>query len=319
VTSVVFWGSSDGVFSNRHYAALVESGARIAAVVDVPPGCRSTTNAARPSGGSFVEHAKANGIPVYDPEKPNAPEFVERVRALAPDLFIAVGYMLLMKGPLLAVPRLAAANFHASLLPAYRGKHPVFWALRHGEKWCGLTVHHMGEGLDTGDIIFQVRVPVRAVDSVATLYDRVTAESVPLVGRLVKAAEAGCLPRTPQREEEASYYGATKEDDFRLDWSHDASELARWVTASPGQCFAVIGGKKLFLLDAAVLGPAPGDAPGRIRRAEAGACEICARGGALAVREMRTAGGRFTSAREALREAGCAEGAVLAGAQDGGA
>ncbi len=74
--------------------------------------------------------------------------------ALCPDMFVAVGYTDLLRAPLLAVPRILAANFHASLLPAYRGRHPVFWALRHGERWAGLTVHVMDEGFDTGDVLY---------------------------------------------------------------------------------------------------------------------------------------------------------------------
>jgi len=318
---VVFWGSSDGVFSNRHYVALVESGCRIAAVVDVPTGRRSTTNAAKVDSGGFIQHARENGIPIFEPEKPNAPDFVDTMRALTPDLFIAVGYMLLLKEPLLSVPRVAATNFHASLLPAYRGKHPVFWALRAGEKWCGLTIHEMGAGLDTGDIIFQVRVPVKEGDSVSALYERVMAESVPLVARLVGAACAGGLPRTPQTAEGAPYFGATKEDDFRLDWRKDASTLVRWVNATPGKCFLAAGGKKFFCSDARLAAASAAGAagkPGRLLRMGVDACEVGAGAGALAIRELRTDSGRLMSAADALRAAGLAEGAVLEATETSG-
>jgi methionyl-tRNA formyltransferase len=291
---VVFWGSSDGVFSNRHYRALAESGCRIAAVVDVPVSRRSTTNAARQDGGSFIEHARENGIPIFEPEKPNAPDFVETMRALAPDLFIAVGYMLLLKEPLLSVPRVAAANFHASLLPAYRGKHPVFWALRAGEKWCGLTVHEMSAGLDTGDIMFQVRVPVLDGDSVSLLYDRIMAESVPLAGKLVSAAAGGGIPRRPQPLEGASYFGATREEDFRLDWRKDASTLVRWIKATPGKCYMVAGGKRLFVGDARVLPDRTAGAarnPGSILRTGQDGFEIEAGSGVVLVLETRESNG----------------------------
>jgi methionyl-tRNA formyltransferase len=108
---------------------------------------------------------------------------------------------------LLEVPRLLAANFHASLLPAYRGLHPLYWALQIGERWVGLTVHVIDSGIDTGDILYQVRVPVEPGDSVSRLYDRVMAESVPLVPRLITDAVAGTLVRRPQGAEGASYYG----------------------------------------------------------------------------------------------------------------
>jgi methionyl-tRNA formyltransferase len=290
---VVFWGSSDGVFSNRHYAALVTSGCRIAAVVDVPAARRSTTNAARLDGRSFLQHARENGIPIHEPEKPNAPDFVETMRALDPDLFVAVGYMLLLKEPLLSVPRIAAANFHASLLPAYRGKHPVFWALRAGETWCGLTVHQMNAGLDTGDIMFQVRVPVRDGDSVAALYDRIMAESVPLAARLVSAAAGGNIPRTPQPQEGASYFGATNDADFRLDWRMDAATIVRWIKATPGKCWVAAGGEKLFAGDARVLSDRTTGAerrPGCVLRAGADGCEVQAGSGVVLVQGLRGPG-----------------------------
>jgi methionyl-tRNA formyltransferase len=281
MVKAVFWGSSDSVFSNRHYEALEETGCRIVGVVDVPVGRRSSTNAARQQQDGFTQRAADRAIPVLQPESPNAPDFVERVRALEPDLFIAAGYMLLLKAQILSLPRVIAANFHASLLPAYRGKHPVFWALRSGEKQCGLTVHEMGTGLDTGDILFQVRVPVREGDSVSVLYDRIMAESTPLVARLLMCVEAGNVPRTPQPAEGASYFGATTEDDFRLDWRKDAGTLLRWILATPGQCFVEIDGERRFVVDAARCDELADGAPGAILRLTAESCAVRCGDGAL--------------------------------------
>ena len=161
-----------------------------------------------------------------EPSSPNLPEFVDAMRRLSPDLLIAAGYSQVLGEQILSIPRLLPVNFHASLLPAYRGKHPVFWALRNGERWAGLTVHVMDAGLDTGDILYQVRVRTRAQDSVATLYDRIMDRSVNLVGLLVKDAEEGTLGPRPQPEVGASYYSSVDEDDFRLDWTRDAEAAA---------------------------------------------------------------------------------------------
>jgi methionyl-tRNA formyltransferase len=203
---VVFFGSSTSAFSNRHFAALAESPCSIVAVVDAPAGSPVSTNQAKASA-SFVEYADSAGIPVYAPQKPNSSEFIETVAALEPDIFIAIGYTGIMRSRLLAVPRILPVNFHASLLPAYRGLHPLYWALQNGEQYAGLTVHVMDQGIDTGDILYQVQVPVEPGDTVATLYDRVMAASVPLVPRLVADARAGTLVRRPQGTEGASYYG----------------------------------------------------------------------------------------------------------------
>jgi methionyl-tRNA formyltransferase len=312
---VVFFGSSDSVFSNRHFRQLAATGCAIAGVVDVPPERRASTNASRPEGGTFVETAGSAGIPCYEPARTNDPRFLEELKALHPDLFIAVGYMLVLGPRLLAVPRIVAVNFHASLLPAYRGKHPVFWALRNGEPECGLTVHEMSAGLDTGAIIFQVRVPALPSDSVSSLYERIMAESVPLVSKLVDAAASGDVPRRPQPAEGASYFGATSEKDFRIDWSMEPARIVRWVTATPGQCFfAAAGEKRTFLLDAAVSAGRPGARPGELLRLDGASCVVAANGGAVEIRGVRVGGGPVTRACDALREVGLAEGGTLGGA-----
>jgi methionyl-tRNA formyltransferase len=281
---VVFFGNSESVFSNRHFHALVETPCQVVGVVDVPPAKRTSTNT-RPVGGvsTFVELARRGQaepqaghppwpagqpappadrrerrpgdgpgapVPVFEPASPNRPEFVQAMRELTPDLFVAVGYMNLLKEDILSVPRMLVANFHASLLPAYRGKHPVFWALRNGEPWCGLTVHLMDADFDTGDILYQVRVRTRKHDTVASLYDRIMERSLGLVPRLVHDAGRGRVPRTPQPELGASYYSSVSLDDFRLDWSRDAEQLRRWIQTSPGQCFHEIGGQRVFFMDA---------------------------------------------------------------------
>ena len=90
--------------------------------------------------------ARQRGVAIFEPESPNLLGFVEAMSDLSPDLFMAVGYTKLLKKRILSTPRIAAVNFHASPLPAYRGKHPVFWVLRGGECRSGLTVHVMDSG-----------------------------------------------------------------------------------------------------------------------------------------------------------------------------
>ena len=309
----VFFGSSDSVFSNRLFSALIEGGCAVAAVVDVPPARRASTNSARQEGGSFVEIARKMGIPCFEPASPNAAEFVREIRALEPDFFMAVGYMLLLKSDVLAVPRVIASNFHASLLPAYRGKHPVFRALRNGEPFSGLTIHEMSPGLDTGDIIFQVRVPTKETDSVSSLYERIMTASVPLVSDLIAAVARGAVPRSPQPAGGASYFGATSEDDFRISWSMETARIARWVTATPGQCFADVRGQRLFILDAQAAERTPGVPAGTLTALDPELCRIACSDGSVGIRRVRSAEGREMSAREALLGLGLVEGAVLGG------
>jgi methionyl-tRNA formyltransferase len=302
---VVFFGNSESVFTNRHFAALVDQPCEVVGVVDVPPAKRTSTNKPATSDEhSFVGWAQRNGVPLFEPASPNTSEFVEQIRSLSPDVFIAVGYTNLLKSELLSVPRILSANFHASLLPAYRGKHPVFWALRNGEKWCGVTVHAMDPGLDTGDILFQVRVRTRRDDSVGSLYDRIIQRSVPLLGRLVRAVADGEIPRRKQSEEGASYFSSVGEEDFRIDWTRDAEQIRRWICATPGECFFDLHGTRVFLCDAerAIV---PGDfAPGTIIRLRRDGCVIACGSGALRIRSVRVSGGSPEPAAEVLRTLG---------------
>jgi methionyl-tRNA formyltransferase len=286
---VVFFGNSEGVFSNRYFVALSEVSCSIVAVVDVPPSGRSSTNDAS-NKPSFVEYARAQGLPSYEPASPNSPEFVETMRGLRPDLFLAVGYLNRLREELLSIPTVLAVNFHASLLPAYRGLHPVFRTLRAGERWGGLTIHVVDSGLDTGDILYQVRVRTRRDDSVGSLYNRIMDRGVGLVGRLIADAEKGTLRRRPQPVGSGSYYSSLSDADFRLDWSRPAEELRRWVCTTPGRCFFEVGGGRVFALDAAVT-PVPNAQPGELGRLGRRRCVIGAGGAGISLGRVRTEAG----------------------------
>ena len=309
--SVVFFGNSQSVFSNRHFQALAEAPCELVGVVDVPPSKRASTNPAAADFPHFVQDACRRHVPAFEPSSPNLPGFVKAMSDLSPDLFLAVGYTSLLKEQILSVPRILAANFHASLLPAYRGKHPVFWALRHGERWTGLTVHVMDSYLDTGDILYQVRVRTRKQDSVATLYDRITERSVNLVGQLVEDAEKGTLQRAPQAESGASYYSSVQEDDFRLDWSQDAEELQRWIQTSPGQCFCDVLGRRLFFLDGEVVPSTSEASPGVLFRIGRASCFVATVKDTLCVRQVRLDREDEKSMPQVCRELGLKQGDAM--------
>ncbi len=279
---VVFFGNSEGVFSNRHFAALKEDACELVAVVDVPSSQRTSTNTSSRDGLSFVEVARRRDILAFEPARPNSPDFVEVMRNLRPDLFLAVGYLNRIREPLLSIPRVVAANFHASLLPAYRGLHPVFRTLRGGEPYGGLTVHVVDAGLDTGDILYRVRVRTRRDDSVGSLYDRIMDRSVALVGQLVADTEAGTLPRRPQGAAGASYFSSLTEDDFRLDWRRDAEQLRRWICASPGRCFCEVDGRHVCFTQAD-LAKGVSAAPGTLVRVGRTRCVVAAGTGAVSL------------------------------------
>ena len=273
-------------------------------MVDVPPNCRETTNPLPPGLTNIVETAQDQKIPVFSPEDPNNPNFVDELSALAPDLFIAAGYSLILKPPILAVPRILAANFHASLLPKYRGKHPVFWTLRNSEQWAGLTVHSMDPGIDTGDIIYQVRLRTRGNDTVTSLYSRIMDRSTKLVGKLVDDAKMSQIPHQPQSPGKASYFSSIFPEDFQLDWNWNAKKIRRHITMSPWDCFTTVDGQSMTLCQAATARYKREGLPGALLAVGRKRCLVAAGDGALWIGQARLEGGEEQSMAAACRKLG---------------
>jgi len=310
---VVFFGSSQNVFSRRFYEVLAKTGCEIVAVVDVPEARRSSTNPARDHEQypGYREEAASGGVSVFEPDNPNVPEFVTAIGELRPDLFFAVGYMFRLRAEVLAVPRIVSANVHASLLPFYRGRSPVFWALRHGEPSSGLTIHAMDDQLDTGEVLYQVRVRTRKNDTVASLYDRIISQGVNLVPRLIADAHRSRLPRKSQAEGSGSYFSAPTEDDFRLDWSRPTEELRRWIVITPGQCFTAVRDHRIHFCDAKIAANPEQAAPGTLLKIGSAYCTIATGDGALRIGTIRLCSGEQMPMPKFCRQANLSVGHSL--------
>jgi methionyl-tRNA formyltransferase len=308
---VVFFGNSNSAFSLRHFEALCATDARLVGVVDSPAQKRGTTNPLSSGSPGFREIALARRIPLLEPISPNDPETIERIASLSPDLFVAVGYTNILREKILGVTRLLAANYHASLLPAYRGLHPVFWCLRNGERWSGLTVHAMDPGIDTGDILYQVRVRVRANDTVEDLYSRIMERSTLLIDRLIRDCERGTISRMPQPLDGAAYYSSIREADYQIRWEMEAETIRRWIMMTPGKCFTGVRSHRLNFLDAETRTWEGGEVPGTILKLGRSKGAVAARRGAIVLRRVQLDGGSPVSCAECLRSLGLKSGDIL--------
>ena len=209
---VIFFGSRNSKFSDELFYALAAADCDIAAVVNSPDGALESTSGKTADAG-YTEKAERMDIPCFTPEKPNSKEFIDLLSAYPCDAFILAGYALLVKEGLLTLPlKGIAINFHASLLPDYKGLHPVYWAVRNGEARSGITAHHLSLGLDEGDIAFQEAVDICENDSVADVYDKVIEKSRAVMRELVDAINRGEIPRIPQVGE-GSYYSSIPIDE----------------------------------------------------------------------------------------------------------
>jgi methionyl-tRNA formyltransferase len=200
--------------------------------------------------GSVSQVAAEQGIPCLTPDDPNAQDIVARIAALRPDFLFSFYYRLLLKAPLLAIPRQGALNMHGSLLPRYRGRVPVNWAIIHGETETGATLHYMTERPDNGDIVAQTAVPVLPDDTAGEVFDKVTVAAELTLYQSLPGLIAGTAPRRRQDLSKGAYFGGRKPEDGRLAWSQDATRIHNLVRAVappyPG-AFTDLGGQRLVV------------------------------------------------------------------------
>ena len=210
--------------------------------------------------------ARKYGIPVYTPETVNTPEWIERIRSWEPDLIFSFYYRNMIKEELLNIPRLGAFNMHGSLLPKYRGRVPINWAILHGEKETGVTLHHMVKRADAGDIVDQEAVPIGHDDTAQDVFGKCVKAARTVLERRLEALKEGTAPRRKQDESLATYFGGRKPEDGRIDWTEDAGKiynLIRAVTSPYPGAFTDVEGKRLFIWWAKPL-PGAGGRPGQV-------------------------------------------------------
>jgi methionyl-tRNA formyltransferase len=197
---------------------------------------------------SAAELAERHAIPVERPTRLRDPRVIESLRALRPQLIFSFYYRLLIPRAILALPRLGAFNMHGYLLPRYRGRAPVNWAILRGETETGATLHHMVERADAGDIVDQEAVPIGRDDTAADVMARVTNAACLVLERRLDELVRGCAPRRAQDESRATSFGRRRPEDGRIDWSKPAAEIANLVRAVtrpfPG-AFTELGARRL--------------------------------------------------------------------------
>lgn len=195
--------------------------------------------------GSVMALARRSGIPVVAPAEPNTDELARRVAGLQPDFLFSFYYRNMLKQPLLATARLGALNMHGSLLPKYRGRSPVNWAVINGESETGVTLHYMAGKPDAGDIVDQQAVPILPDDTAFDVFRKITAAAGTTLDRNLDRLIAGTAPRIVQNPAHASYFGGRKPEDGRIDWNMPASRihnLVRGVTTPyPGALTTIAG------------------------------------------------------------------------------
>ena len=276
---------------------------RVVAVVTQPDKPKGRDLKLQPTPVKVV--ALKHELPVHQPVKARAPEFVDQLRALAPDLIVVAAYGQILPQAILDIPKYGCLNVHTSLLPKYRGAAPIQWAILNGEPETGVTIMKMNAGLDTGDIVAEMRTPIADTDNAQTLHDRLAKLGADLLVRTIPEYVGGRVTPRPQSEEGATYARKITKEDGHIDWSKPAREVwnqVRAFTPWPG-AFTHLpqeGGSKLLKIwDAAVQEHAFRNAGEILEAGKFGIVVACGEH-ALRILELQLEGGKRLTAQQFL-------------------
>ena len=180
---------------------------------------------------SVARLAGEHGLDIAMPEDPAAPGFAQRLAALAPDFIFSFYYRHMLPAGVLGAARRGAFNMHGSLLPRYRGRVPVNWAILRGERETGATLHEMVEKPDAGRIVDQMAVPILPDDMALDVFRKVTVAAELVLHRSLPGLLDGSARLVAQDLSKGSYFGARRPEDGRIDWSASAVEIHNLVRA----------------------------------------------------------------------------------------
>lgn len=287
-------------------SALLNAGFEISAIfthADTSPESHAFPSVARLA----AEH----GIPVYAPEDANHPLWVDRIKAMAPDMIFSFYYRALLSDDILNAARVGAFNLHGSLLPKYRGRAPLNWVLVNGEKETGVTLHRMVKRADAGDIVAQKRVAIDDQDNALTLHRKLVACATEVLESALPALKRGEIVATPQNHSEATVVGRRTAADGRIQWEQSAQQVNNLVRAVsepwPG-AFAFVGTVKFTVWKGRVHA-APATKPGTVLSVEP--FMVACGEGALEIVTGQTDNGVYMNGSQLAQSLGVVKGALL--------
>lgn len=222
---ILFMGTPD--FAVPSLRALVEAGHELCGVFTQPD--KPKNRGMKLQASPVKEYALTQNIPVYQPIKMRDGSAMEIIRACDPELIVVAAYGRLLPNDILDYPAKGCINVHSSLLPAYRGSAPINWAVLNGDAESGVTIMHIAEELDAGDIILQDKTPVGKDETAVELYGRLAEMGASLLLRAVDQIGEGTAVRTPQDAAKATHAPMLSRELSDMDWTRSAWELHNQV------------------------------------------------------------------------------------------
>ncbi|MFM0192228.1 methionyl-tRNA formyltransferase [Paraburkholderia strydomiana] len=305
---VVFAGTPE--FASAALAAIHGAGFPVPLVLTQPD--RPAGRGMKLQASPVKRYAEEHGLAVAQPPSlrregkypAEAEAAINLLRATPHDVMVVAAYGLILPQEVLDIAPLGCINIHASLLPRWRGAAPIHRAIEAGDAETGITLMQMDAGLDTGAMISEVRTPISANETTATLHDRLAEHGAKLiVAALVELERNGKLTSTPQPADGVTYAEKIGKHEAALDWRRPASVLARQVRAFdpfPGSVATLEDGTSIKIWAAAAEPTQAGDAPGTITGVSPDGVVVTCGDGALRLTQLQKPGGKRLPVREFL-------------------
>lgn len=305
---VIYMGTPD--FAVGPLEAIIEAGHEVCVVVTQPDKPKGRSKELIPS--PVKQCAMNYGIPVLTPEKIKAEESVKELSRYPADIGVVAAFGQILSEEILSMPTFGCINIHASLLPKYRGAAPIQWSIIDGEAETGVTIMQMDKGLDTGDILFQKKVPISPEETGESLFDKLADTGASLVVEALERIEKGEVSPIKQEEEKSSYAKMLKKETGRIDFNKSALELERLVRGLYPwpSAYTFYQGKQLKIFGSEA-DPSMEGEPGRIKQVTKDAVYVGTKEGCLVIKELQLEGKKRMSAKEFLLGKSFAPGEML--------
>jgi methionyl-tRNA formyltransferase len=210
--------------------------------------------------GSVAKLCQEKNISYITPSANELSNLTPKIQALSPDYIFSFYYRHMIPAQLLACAKIAALNMHGSLLPKYRGRAPVNWAILHGETQTGATLHVMEVKPDAGDIVGQAAVDIGPDETATDVFGKVSGAAVEVIHQVLPELIQGKVPRRPNELQKGSYFGGRKPADGQIHWGQTARQVHNLVRAVappyPG-AFTTHQGRTMIVARTSLQGPFP--------------------------------------------------------------
>lgn len=297
---IVFMGTPD--IARTCLKAIVEAGHDVIGVYTKPDTPKN--RGMKMAISEVKEYALEQGLTVYQPQTFKDDAVYEELKALQPELIVAVAYGKILPQRVLDIPKHGCINMHASILPSLRGAGPVQWSILNHCEETGVTAMYMSAGMDEGDVIEIRKTPIDPMETSMELMDRLAVIAAELACDTIESIENGTVTRTPQDAEKATYAPMLSKELSPIDWTQPAKYvidqvrgLIPWPVAT-----AVLGGTKFKVFRVEKEGKTTSREPGTLLALTKRGLEVaCGNGEVVTVTMLQAEGGKRMAAPDYFR------------------